>query len=1033
MRQDYKNINDDPDLLVRLLEKKINDLISENVVLREENKKLQLVFNSGLLSLWELNLTDGKIIFHNGIINKLGYLDSEIPTDFEAMHSIINEDDYLKLSELIEKIISGEIELGAIDYRIKSKSGKYFWLSDKISIIEKDADGNPTKVIAISFNNDEKKKFELALNQMLNNSLFGFVVFSKDKVVFVNKNVSNLIGYSKSEILSFTKNEIEKIIYNDDIPIFTKQYKEFESYNSSSHKFLFRVYDKSGKIIWLNGNFSKLIFGGSEALQLSFIDITELVRTEEEKINISEDFIKTIEELNIHIIRFKKEDDQFINTFSAGKLAGKIDISKGTESTNEKNILAVFGKEFYEIFHDNFVTAFSGKEVTFNFCKNNFWYTVILAPYRFDENGEVVEILGKINDSTDRVIAEQEIRKTSERLEIAHSAGNIAWWELNYKTRTVECDPNYSKILGYSLEDFPLTLDERLEFIHPEYLPLVEENVKEHTDGKTDFYEITYKAKTKDGNYKWVYDRGRIISRDEFGEPSKMLGVFMDVSQLKEAEAKYKLESEKGLAILKAIPDSMFIFDKEFRYIDYYVKNPDALYVPPEEFLGKRIDEVLPQVGNENVLDKHFKVLLENPSKVNTFEYSIVKNKETKYFESRVVFTGSFYLVMDREITNEKKHRLKVSEIAKRFRLATKTAQMGIWDWDLTKDRLIWDTGMYKIFEAQKHNSALNYEYWKVRINPDDRQFVDKEIDLAISGEKEFMPEYRIITSSGKLKYLKAFAQVFRDDNGKPIRMIGVNLDITERKLMEIELEQAKEKAEQSDKLKSEFLAQMSHEIRTPVNSLLSFSSLIFEDINQFMTDDIDQSFKIMGNAGKRIIRTVDLILNMSEIQTKTYEPIYEEIDVYEEIYTEQYLEFNLTAKEKSLTFSLNNNSQNSKVFGDKYTIGQIFANLIGNAIKYTNEGSIEVNFFNRDNFLIVEVKDTGIGILDEYKDNIFKPFTQEESGYTRRYEGNGLGLALVKEYCRINSVDISFASTKGKGTTFTLQFQNVSKENVEK
>ena len=1025
MPNDYSNIFNDHDLLIRLLEKKISELINENIQLKEENKKLKLTFDSGDITWWELDVLSGKIDFNLGMIKQLGYSKEDISEDVQELSNLIHTDDIIPLKKLIDQIISNHLESASIDYRIKTKDGSFCWISDKIIVPERDASGFPTKLLGISFNNDEKKRFEIALNQMLNNSLFGFVVFKDDKIVFVNKNASKLIGYSREEILKFQKDDLSKIIHQEDISLFIKQFREYESFDSQSHKFLLRIINKENKTIWLKANFSKLIFNGTEALQLSFIDITDLIKTEEEKIVISEDFIRTIQELNIHIFRFIRKEDEFLNTFSAGKLAEEIDVSNSTHKRDERNILTIFGKEYYEIFHENFEKSFLGDEVKFDFTKNKRCYTALIAPYKYDEDGNVTEILGKINDSTSAFQAEQELRKTNERLEIAHSAGNIAWWELNYETRTVDCDKNYAKILGYSLEEFPSRFEERLELIHPEFLPIVEEKVKEHIDGKTEFYEITYKAKTKNGEYKWVYDRGKIVERNELDEPLKMLGVFMDVSELKAAEAKYKLEAEKGMAILRAMPDSIYIFDKEFRYIDYYVKSQDALYVKPEDFLGKRIDEVLPPVGNENVIDKHFKLLQENPNKINTFEYTLIKDKEARYYESRVVFTGSFYLVVDREITNEKRHRLKVSEIAKRFRLATKTAQMGIWDWNIEKDKLIWDSGMYRIFETEKQDALLNYDFWKMRINPADRYLVESNIQNALYKNKEFLPEYRIITSTGTTKYLKAYGQVYRDEKNKPIRMIGLNIDITDRKLMEIELEKAKEKAEQSDKLKSEFLAQMSHEIRTPVNNLLSFASLIREELEETLTEDVLESFKVMSNAGRRIIRTIDLILNMSEIQTKTYEPVYEEIDILEDILFEQRHEFKFIAKEKGLTFTIRNSAENTTIEGDRYTIGQIFNNLIDNAIKYTFKGSIEVSLYNKNEQLLVDIKDTGIGISEEYSKNIFVPFTQEDSGYTRKYEGNGLGLALVKEYCRINFADISFVSKKEEGTTFTVGFKS--------
>jgi ligand-binding sensor domain-containing protein/signal transduction histidine kinase len=238
------------------------------------------------------------------------------------------------------------------------------------------------------------------------------------------------------------------------------------------------------------------------------------------------------------------------------------------------------------------------------------------------------------------------------------------------------------------------------------------------------------------------------------------------------------------------------------------------------------------------------------------------------------------------------------------------------------------------------------------------------------------------------------------------------------------ELEKAKEKAEKADEIKSEFLAQMSHEIRSPINVVLSFSNLIRSEIEDKIDDDLKEGFKSISNAGKRIIRTVDLLLNMSEIQTQTYEFIPEQWDLTTDILYGILPEYQLTAKEKKLWLTLENNTEKSKITGDHYTLQQIFANLIDNAIKYTKTGSIIIKTYNNPEGLIVcEIQDTGIGISQSFMDRIFSPFTQEEQGYTRKYEGNGLGLALVKKYCELNGIEISIKSKKGEGTTFILKF----------
>jgi len=190
--------------------------------------------------------------------------------------------------------------------------------------------------------------------------------------------------------------------------------------------------------------------------------------------------------------------------------------------------------------------------------------------------------------------------------------------------------------------------------------------------------------------------------------------------------------------------------------------------------------------------------------------------------------------------------------------------------------------------------------------------------------------------------------------------------------------------------------------------------------------DDLLEGFYVVNHAGARIIRTVDLILNMSELQTKSYKPIMTEIDLITDIIMPLLAESKLYAESKGLTLDLkvNDSAKEVLIVRDRYSVGQIFANLIDNAIKYTEKGgvTVEVSPYHSGS-INVKVTDTGIGISKEYLSELFAPFSQEEQGYTRKYEGNGLGLALVKKYCEINNADIKVDSQKGKGSTFTVTF----------
>ncbi|MGE5400941.1 MAG: ATP-binding protein [Ignavibacteriales bacterium] len=318
--------------------------------------------------------------------------------------------------------------------------------------------------------------------------------------------------------------------------------------------------------------------------------------------------------------------------------------------------------------------------------------------------------------------------------------------------------------------------------------------------------------------------------------------------------------------------------------------------------------------------------------------------------------------------------------------------------------------------------SALDF------IIPEEREFARRNLREVLEKGITRNTEYTLIRKDGSRFQAEISSALVYGMDGKPDMFTTVLRDITERKKAEKEIIEAKERAEKSDKLKSEFLAQMSHEIRSPINSILSFSSLLKDDLKDKVSEDLNISFSIIENAGKRIIRTIGLILNMSEIQTGSYEVIPKRIALIKDIMEKLCLEFSFQAREKGLEFSFTNLTAESEIFltADEYTIGQIFNNLVNNAVKYTEAGKIEIVILkNSMNKLVVEVRDTGIGISDEYLPNLFSPFTQEEQGYTRKYEGNGLGLALVKKYCEINGLNIEVESQKEKGTTFRVIFNN--------
>ncbi len=502
-------------------------------------------------------------------------------------------------------------------------------------------------------------------------------------------------------------------------------------------------------------------------------------------------------------------------------------------------------------------------------------------------------IQGIFRDITEIKEAERKIKESEKRFQQVAEYSNSIIWEINAKHQYTYLNSVVERVLGYKVEEL-IGRDSHIHF------PYSEENMKEieHVEAlikKNGRYSnLEFKMKHKNGKTVWINSSGADIFNSK-GEMIGRRGISTDITERKINIERIKESEEKNRSLLAALPDMLFVFDKNGVFLDYHSRSKDKLAAPPEVFLRKNIDEVFPPdiatLTKENIT----KTLSNN--EMNIFRYSIPVEDKILNEEARMVrYSEDKVLVMTRDITD--------------------------------------------VLEA-------------------------------------------------------------------------------ENKLVE-----AKERAEKADSLKSTFLAQMSHEIRTPINSIISLSSIVEEVLAEYADEDIATCFSLIKKSGDRIVRTTDLILNLSEVEAGTYEVMKEEFNLIDEILQKLFNEYSVVAKEKDLELKMEISLQNPIITADSYTIEQIFRNLIDNAIKYSDNGKIFIKAFENENGnKTVEVIDSGVGISSEYMHKIFTSFSQEVMGYTRNYEGNGVGLSLTKKYCELNNATIEVESKKGVGSTFRVVF----------
>jgi len=299
--------------------------------------------------------------------------------------------------------------------------------------------------------------------------------------------------------------------------------------------------------------------------------------------------------------------------------------------------------------------------------------------------------------------------------------------------------------------------------------------------------------------------------------------------------------------------------------------------------------------------------------------------------------------------------------------------------------------------------------------------YFEGEQKLILSGTPLINHEEPARDGYGNLGWTLTSKIPVKDENGQILGLVGISRDITEFKRTNEELLKAKNLAEQSNQLKDAFIANISHEIRTPLNSILGFTDLVKESFADFSTSETDNYFDIIDQSSQRLMRTVDMILSMSRIQIG--DTIINPQSINLENLIERLLSgYSIAAKKKSLILKFDSDCKNSFINSDEYCVTHSISNLIDNAIKYTKTGWVAVRLSETsDNFIRLEIEDTGIGISEDYKSHLFNPYSQEENGISRSFEGIGLGLSLTRRFLENIQAEITVKSERGKGSVFTV------------
>ena len=367
-------------------------------------------------------------------------------------------------------------------------------------------------------------------------------------------------------------------------------------------------------------------------------------------------------------------------------------------------------------------------------------------------------------------------------------------------------------------------------------------------------------------------------------------------------------------------------------------------------------------------------------------------------------------------------------ENEERLRMATETGKVGIWDWDIATDHISWTDSLYEMHGVNK-DEVLGLDSFALLVHPEDRTRVTQALDQSLKTNTPYEQEFRVVKPNGEIGWIFTNAVVFRD-GGKPRRLVGVTLDITDRKRAEAERDvvlareqELRRAAEAANRLKDEFLATMSHELRNPLNVILGYSELLLR-AQEFRSSPqlarmgealrrnaLAQSHLIRDLLDLSRLRSGKLALNAETISVMT--AINNAVETVRADAASKQIEIQIDAPDGALF-----------VEGDLLRVEQIIWNLLTNAVKFTPAGGrILLRAVREGEDVVLNVTDTGQGIDAAFLPHVFEMFRQADASTSRAQSGMGIGLALVRQLVELHGgkVDVRSAGV-GLGTCFTVR-----------
>jgi PAS domain S-box-containing protein len=892
------------------------------------------------------------------------------------------------------------------------------WVSSRLSPVF-DKEYQVVSVLGLSIDITERKRFQESLKKQKDEfeTIFNLVpaqIWYKDNhnnFIRVNRQACTDIGITYDKIEGHSAEEL--------FPSFAQQYFEDDLKVLNTRKpklgIIEQVNTASGEIRWVNTDKIPVFGNDGEVNGLIVFtqDITERKHAEEALRN-SEARLDTLVQTIPDLIWLKDANGVYL---SCNKMFERFFGASETE---------IVGKTDYDFLDPELADFFTkhdhnameaGKptsneeSVTFADDGHRAFLDTIKTPM-YDTNGMLIGVLGIGRDITARKHVEDLLLESEDKYRVLaeSSPGMIFLMDVNgyiiymNNAGATPFNINPKEIIGKHLMDiFPpdiaqQNLDEIQKIISTKK-PLYSEREMQFPHGSI-----------------WLESRLTPIFNKE-NQVVSVLGLSMNITERKIAEK----ELLKLSRVVDQGPAAVVITNRkgDIEYVNQKFCNLSGY--SKEELIGEN-----PRILSSGYHDKiYYEELWNTILSGNNWNGEILNKKKNGelYWQSALISPllnneGDIinFVAIKEDITERKRSETRISMLAQSLRSVNEI--VSITDME---DKILFVNESYLKTYGYNENELIGQNA-RLVISPNTPMNLAEEI-FSATRSGGWKGEVWDIRKDGSEFPIYLSTSIIFDKDRKPLGLIGVAIDMTDRKRIEKELINAKDRAESANKLKDAFIANISHEIRTPLNGILGMTSLIKDIFPGKISKEDEELFEGMNYSSQRLIRTVDMILNYSRLQVGEF-PLFPKNLELSAICINLVIEYTTAAKIKSLDLSFQNNCGDANIFADDYSIIMAISNLIDNSIKYTNKGFINVILYRWENDdIMLDIKDTGIGIDEVSLENIFEPYRQEQMGYGRSYEGIGLGLSLAKQVLDLNKARISVESKKGEGTTFSINF----------